>query len=510
MANSRTKNTLLNTLGGVILKFVSMILAFVTRTIFLKTLGIQYAGVSDVFTSILMVLSFAEMGIGSAIVFALYKPIAENDHKQISKLINFYRKTYMVVVAVIMLLGIGVIPFLNYLIKDVPNIVEDIRVIYILYLVNTASSYIMVYKSTFLTAAQKDYLVSKIRIIITVIKTVGESLLLLIFKNFILYLIFGSFMTLLQNVVVARVAEREYPILKEKSTAKLDKSEKKRLFDDVKALFIYKVCGSLLNGSDNIIISSFINTTQVGIFGNYNLITKQLYGFNTQFFHATGASIGNLSATSTPEHQHRVFEKMMFITFCISSLCSVCLWTLFNPFMTFWQGEIYTFSPVIVALLVIDFYTNNMSSPIHQFRTSNGLFKQGKYRPVIMVAINIIVSVILVKRIGITGVIIGTVFSRAVTLFWYDPYLIHKMVFKKPVRRYFYKYILYGLVTFVGSAISSWLLSALNIQNLLLNVFAGAVIAVTVSVTLICVCFYRTDEFKQTLQLAKNIISRKI
>ena len=209
MENSRTKNTLLNTLGGVLVKLVSMIFAFVTRTIFLYTLGIEYAGVSDVFTSILLLLSFAEMGIGSAIVFALYKPIAEDDHRQISKLMNAYRKIYSVIASIVMVLGIAFIPFLDKIITNVPNIRENIILIYILYLINTASSYLLVYKSTFLTAAQKDYLVSKIRIIITIIKTVGESLLLLIFKNFILYLIFGNIMVLLQNIVVAKVAEKE-------------------------------------------------------------------------------------------------------------------------------------------------------------------------------------------------------------------------------------------------------------------------------------------------------------
>ncbi len=510
MANSRTKNTLLNTVGGILVKFISMILAFATRTVFLQTLGIQYAGVSDVFTSILTVLSFAEMGIGSAIVFALYKPIAEDDHEQISKLMNVYRKIYTVIAAVIMTLGLCLIPFLDSFITGVPDIVEDIRLIYILYIVNTASSYLLIYKSTFLTAAQKDYLVSKIKIVISVIKAVVECILLLVFKNFIVYLIFANVMGLVQNIVVARVAEREYPVLKEKSVAKLDKSERKSLINDVKALFLYKVSGTVLNGTDNLVISSYIGTSQVGILGNYNMITKQLYDINMQLFHATGASIGNLSATSTPEHQYSVFKKMLFIAFCISSFCATCLWTLLNPFMAFWQGEDLMFESLMVALLVIDFYLKNILSPISQFRTSNGLFVQGKYRPLIMALVNIFVSIVLAKKIGITGVIIGTIFSRAVTQLWYDPYLIYKMVFKQPVRKYFIKYLLYGIITFVSCALSNGLLSLLNIQNLLLNILAGAVIAVTVSVLMICICFWKTNEFKDVVKLAKNIIKRKI
>lgn len=510
VSNSRTKNTLLNTMGGLMVKLITILTAFVTRTVFIKTLGIQYAGVSGVFTDILTVLSFAEMGIGSAIVYALYKPIAEDDRTQIAKLMNVYKRIYTSIAGVILVLGLCLIPFLKYIIKDVPGIVEDIRVIYCLYLCNTASSYLLIYRSTFLTAAQKDYMVSKMKVTISIIKAVSECIILLVFHSFILYLLHAITIQIIQNVMIARIAEREYPVLKEKSNLTLNMDEKKQLFADVKALFLYKVSGTILTGTDSLIISSFIGTSVVGILGNYNLISNQVYMFVMQIFTATSASIGNLAATSTAGHQEKVFNKMLFLCFWIYCFCSSSLWTLFNPFMLVWQGKELLFSESIVALLIIDFWMKGMLSPISQFRTSNGLFVQGKYRPLIMAIINLIVSIFLVKRMGIAGVILGRIIARLVTQLWYDPYLIYKLVFKQSVFKYYWKYLLYGGVTVGCCYLSQNLLSLVSVPNMIFNVMIGAIISLIIPNCIVAILFFKTTEFKEVVELFINIVRRRV
>lgn len=510
MSNSRTKNTLLNTIAGIFVNFVSMLASFATRTIFIRTLGMQYAGVSGVFTDILTVLSFAEMGIGSAIVYALYKPIAENDEKQIAKLMNAYKKIYTMIAFVIFALGICLIPFLKYIITDVPDIREDIRLIYVLYLLNTSTSYLLIYKTTFLTAAQKDYIVAKIKIIIFITRAVVDCILLLAFKNFVVYLLFSNFVTIAQNIIVARVAEREYPALKTKSHIRLERSEKTKLFNDVRALFLYKVSGTVLNGTDSLVISTCIETTLVGVVGNYNMISNQVYNFVMRFFTATSASIGNLAVTSSSEHQEKIFEEMLFLCFWIYCFCSTCLWVLFNPFMIVWQGEKYILSTTVVALLVVDFYMKGMLSPISQFRTSNGLFVQGKYRPLIMAIINIVVSIFLANKIGLAGVILGTIISRISTQLWFDPYLIYKYVFKKPVYKYFIKYIYYSLLTIFCCMLTSTFLRIVSISNVFLKIAVGAVLCVIIPNGILLTLFHRTVEFKNLAEVVKNIIKRKI
>ena len=510
MANSRTKNTLLNAAGGIVVKLSSMLTAFIVRSVFLYVLGIEYAGVSSVFTDVLTVLSFAELGIGTAITYALYKPIAEHDEQTIAKYMSAYKRIYTTIACVILCIGLCLIPFLNFIITDAPDIVEDLRLIYLLYLLNTSVSYLLIYKTTFLTAAQKDYLVSKYKVIVSLVKAVVECCILLIFKNFIADLLVSIAFHFIQNYVVAKVAEREYPILKQKSQEKLSDAEKKKISKDVRALALYKVSGTVLNGTDSIITSSFLGTANAGILGNYNLIQNQVYSFVMQLFTATSASIGNLAATSDEEHQYNVFQQMLFVCFWIYCFCATSLWTLFNPFMIVWQHGKHLFAPIVVACLVTEFYIRGMLSPITQFRTSNGLFIQGKYRPVIMAVINIFVSIVLAKLIGMAGIILGTIISRASTQLWYDPWLIYKNVFKRPVKTYFCTYIFYGAITVGCCCLSSALLNLIYPTNDILKVLIGVVISVVVPNSVIVILYFKNPLFKETLKIIKRIIKRKL
>ena len=509
MNDSRTKKTALNVLGGIAVKLSGFLTAFVTRTIFLYVLGIEYAGVSSVFTNVLTVLSFAELGIGTAITYALYKPIAENDEKQIGKLMNAYRKIYTTIAAVIFLLGLCVLPFMDYIIKDAPSIVEDLRLIYLLYLANTAVSYLLIYKSTFLVATQKEHLVSKYKIIISLVKTAVECTALLVFKNFIVYLVCSIVISFVQNFVVAKVAEREYPILKQKCTERLEKAEKKKLFKDTRALAMYKVSGTVLNGTDSILISSMFGTGNAGILGNYNLITGQVYSFVMVLFGATSASVGNLAATSDKEHQYEIFKRMLFICFWLYCFCATSLWVLLNPFMYVWQSGKYIFSELIVAFLVIEFFLRGMLSPVTQFRTSNGLFVQGRYRPVIMAVINIVTSILFAKWIGIAGIFLGTIVSRLTTQFWYDPLLIYKRVFNTSVRKYFVTYFIYAIVTVACCLSASTLLNLICPEEGLVKLLVGIALCAVIPNVAVIGCFHRTEAFKGTLKTIKKVLKRE-
>lgn len=508
MSNSRTKNTFLNVLGGIAVK-ASGFTAFVTRTVFLYVLGIEYAGVSSVFTNVLTVLSFAELGIGTAITYALYKPIAENDNNQISKLMNAYKKIYSTIAAVIFLLGLCLIPFMEYIITDAPSIKEDIRLIYLLYLANTSVSYLLIYKSTFLIATQKDYLVSKYKVIISIVKMAVECVALIAFKNFVVYLVISIVISFAQNLIVAKVAEREYPILKQKNKQKLEEAEKKQLFRDTKALALYKVSGTVLNGTDSILVSSFFGTSSAGILGNYNLITGQIYSLVMILFSATSAGVGNLAATSNKKHQYEIFQQMLFICFWLYCFCVTSLWTLLNPFMYVWQSGKHMFSAYLIALIVIEFYIRGMLSPVTQFRTSNGLFIQGKYRPVIMAVINLVTSIVLAKWVGISGIFLGTIISRATTQLWYDPWLIYRRVFGVNTFEYFKIYFIYGFVTVACCALTSTLLNFICPQEGVVKLLVGCVLCVIIPNMAIIGLFHKTQAFAATVNILKGVLKRR-
>ena len=509
MSNTRTKNTILNALGGIVSKLSGFLTVFIARTVFIHVLGIEYAGVSSVFTNVLTVLSFAELGIGTAITYALYKPIAENDHNQICKLMKAYRKIYSAIGIVIFLLGLCLLPFLQYVIKDAPSIQEDLRLIYLLYLANTSVSYFYIYKSTFLIAVQKNYLVTKYNVIISVVKTIVECVALLIFRNFIVYLVCSISSSFINNLIVAKVADREYPILKQKSNEKLDKAEKKRLFSDTKALAMYKVSGTVLNGTDSILISSMFGTGLAGVLGNYNLIIGQVYSFVLVLCAATSASIGNLAATSDKKHQYKIYNQMTFICFWMYCFCTTSLWTLLNPFMDVWQKGRLTFDNNVVLLLVVEFYIRGMLSPVTQFRTSNGLFVQGKYRPVIMAVINIASSILLAKWIGVAGIFLGTIVSRVSTQCWYDPWLVYNKVFSKKVWNYFKTYFLHALVTAACCVLTSALLNVICPQAGIAKLLVGAMLCVTIPNVAIVGLFHKTEPFQATVGIVKGVLKKQ-
>lgn len=508
MGDSRTKKTALNVLGGIIVKISGFFTAYLTRTIFIYILGIEYAGVSSVFTNVLTVLSFAELGIGTAITYALYKPIAEKDEKQICKLMNTYRKIYSVIAIVILLLGLCLLPFMDLIIKDAPSIKEDLRLIYLLYLINTVVSYLLIYKSTFLVATQKEHLVSKYKVIISFVRTAVECIALLVFKNFIVYLVCTIIFNFVQNFIIAKVAEREYPFLKKKSKEKLEDSEKNKLFKDTGALAMYKVSGTVLNGTDSILISSMFGTGNAGILGNYNLITTQVYSFIMVLFSATSASVGSLAATSDKDHQHEIFKRMLFICFWIYCFCSTSLWVLLNPFMHVWLNGKYLFGDLVVVLIVIEFFIRGMLSPVTQFRTSNGLFVQGKYRPLIMAVINIVTSILFAKWIGIAGIFLGTVVSRATTQLWYDPMLIYKRVFGRSSWEYFKTYFLYVFITVACCCVTRILLNLICPYEGIVKLLVGIVLCIVIPNGAIIVLFHKSEAFKGTVQTIKKMLKR--
>lgn len=477
-------------------KSIYFVVAFVLRTVFIYTLGMEYVGVSGLFSSVLSVLSFAELGISTAMTYALYGPIAQGDTRKISQLMHFYKLAYRFVAGAVLTAGTVCIPFLPLIIKDTPDIHESITVIYIFYLINTASSYLLIYKSTLLTASQKNYEISKVTIRISAAKCVIESILLVIFRNFMLYLCIEIILNILQNILISRRAVKTYPEVFEKSGERLDKGEIKKLFQDIRALFLYKVSGVVLDGTDNIIISAFLGTGYVAVLSNYNMIVKNVYNLILQVFQSTSAGVGNLAATEGAKKQHHIFNVLLFLSFWLFGFCVVELFININDFIGIWTGTAHTFPIVTVMILITDFYLTGMMSAVSYFRTSNGLFVQGKYRPLIMALINIVLSVLFVQKIGVAGVLLGTVLSRLSTQFWFDAYLIYKYVFKDSLKEYLKNMFLYTGTIIAICCICGICSRLLDTGAAILNLGVNAVVVAVIYNAVCFLLFRKTTEFE--------------
>ena len=502
----RINNSIRNITTALIGQVIGIALSFIGRVVFINTLGTEYLGVNGLFTNVLSILSLAEMGVGSAIIYSLYKPLALKDNKQIKGLMSFYRDAYRIIGCLILIIGIGLVPFLSYIIKDQPDI-PYLTYIYILFLINSVASYFFAYKRSLIIADQKNYITTIYRYGFYILLNISQIMLLLSTQNFILFLIMQIIITIFENIMVAYKANRMYPFLKSGTAIKLDKESKKEIIKNVKAMMIHKIGGVVVNGTDNILISRFVGVIWVGLYSNYYLIISAINTIIGQVFSAVTASVGNLNAVETKEKSYSMYKKILFINFWIGGFCAIALWILFNPFISLWIGNQYLFKPMIVLIIVVNFYIMLVRKTTLIYRDSMGLFWLDRYKAIFEAIINIVVSVLLALKLGIAGVFIGTFISTLTTAFWVEPYILYKYGFEMKVRDYFFRYIKYTSIILVSGIITHQICTAFTTVTWM-SLFGRAAVCVIVPNLIFLVCFYRTDEFRYFWNLFKGIAGK--
>ncbi len=507
MTESRTKNSIRNVKTGFIVQLVNKIMAFIVRTIFIHCLNTEYLGVNGLFTNILTMLSFAELGIGTAIIYNMYKPVAKNDIEKIKSLMNLYKKSYTIIGIIIFVIGLCLIPFLDVLVKDVPNIKESITLIYLLFLINTSSSYFFVYKKSIIFAHQKQSIINNIDSIFYLIKSIIEIIILLITKNYILFLLIQIISTFIENVVISIKADKMYKYLKQKDVKPLEKKEKQNLFKNVKSLFIYQLGGIIMTGTDNILISALVNVATVGLCSNYVLIISSVKSIITSALGGVTASIGNLNASASKEKKEEIFYLMTFINYMVYSFAAIAFVVLLNPFIKLWLGENYVLNISFSIALALTFYIDGLRTPGYTYRTTLGLFEKGKITPYIGAITNIFFSIVLCKIFGAVGIFIATSVSTLLSYSWIDPYLIHKYEFKTPVKKYFKKYTIYSILLIINTTITIILTNYINI-NLIVDLIIKGIIVITIPNTINIITLHKTKEFKEIIFRGKKQLKR--
>lgn len=506
---SRSTNVIKNTASGIVQRIVAIVIGFLIQVLYIRILGIDYVGVASLFASILSVLSLAELGIGSAITYNLYRPIAECDYKSMSAYVRFYAKAYRVVAYAVLLIGLGIAPFITYIIKDVPNVRENIYIIYLLILMDTVASYLLVYKSTVLIAAQRNRIVTNIQTIFCVVKCMLIATVLIFLKNYYWVLIVSIVVTVVQNLYISFCADRQFPELR-RYKEKLEKEEVRSLFSNVRAMALYKVSGVVLNSADNIILSAKCGTKKVGILSNYNLVINNVYNLILQFYASVSSGVGNLATEGDEAHEYTIFQVLNFISFWIYGFCSVAILILAQPFIELFFGKDLLFGVPIVITLVVDFYIKGMNSPVHAFRNAHGLFTQGRYRPLVMAVLNIILSLILFECIGIIGIFLATILSRLLTQVWYDPWLVYRMVFKKKIGRYFIEYVKEVLILCFGGVVTYAVCLFIPLNNIVFILVVRALVCTIILNTIIFLLCRNSEPFMLTVRIVKELFGKVI
>lgn len=450
-SESRIAHSVRNISVGLVAQVITMIAGFASRTIFIKYLAVEYLGVNSLFTNILSMLSLAELGIGAAFMYALYKPVAYAEESTIAAILRFYRKVYMLVGMFIFLSGLLLIPFLDSIIPQKPAaITEDIRLIYLFFLANTAITYFFSYKISVLQAAQRMSTATVNSTIFTLIQHVSQIAVLVITADFILYLSIQLITTVLSNLSLSRIVDKQHPYLKKYRKTPVSPELRSSIVSNIKSTFLTKIGGVLVNGTDNLIINYFVGLALLGKYSNYVLLLTIATNFLVIIFNNTNASIANVVVKENIEKQREVFNVINFANFWIYGFCAVCFVVLCNDFITLWIGAEYVISRDIVAVMALNFFMVGMQNAFWAFKSSMGIFRQGRYVVLLTALLNLVLSFWFGSLWGIFGVLLATAVARLLTNFWFDPYLVFTLGLRVDPVAYFLKFLKYFTIPVIS------------------------------------------------------------
>ncbi|CAH1207729.1 hypothetical protein PAECIP111891_03083 [Paenibacillus allorhizoplanae] len=501
----RVKNSIINISVGIGNQLIITALSFFSRTVFINTLGLDYLGINGLFTNVLAMLSLAEAGIGSSIIYSLYKPVAENDEHKINVLMKLYKKTYRIIAGVILLLGLMVLPFLHLFTKDTS--VTNLYVIYLLFLLNTAIPYLFTYRTNLLNVYQKGYIATAIFSVSSILSTSLKIGILYQTQNYIMYLVIDSTITIINSAILFYVVGRMYPFLKKKVLSKLDPESKGNILKNVKAIVLQNIGTYLIYSTDNLIISYYVNVAAVGLYSNYFMLIEICRTFINQVFNNIYYSIGNLVAKESKETIFNVYKVTMLLNFWLYSLFGILLFVMIEPFITLWIGSQFLMDKIVLIVLVITFYERGMRNSISAVKTTAGIFHEDRYVPLCQAAVNLAFSIVLVQQIGIAGVFLGTLISAMLVPFWTTPYFVYKKIFQKSIYHYFMSYSYYAVIGVATCLATSYMTSFLDGHSVGVFVLKAA-LAFTVPNIIYMSLFYKSAEFKYLLGISLGIFGR--
>ncbi len=498
-----------NVFFGYISNFIILVMGFYQRKVFIMVLGRTLLDVNTLYTDILSMLSLAELGIGTALNYSLYKPVAERDYEKIKSYMSLYKKAYLAIAGVIAVIGLALTPFLQYIIKEsdrggIPII--DLTVYYLIFLFNTVSTYFVAYKYSLVNAQQKSYIQTNIATITKIVTVLAQIIVLFLTENFLLFLLTQAAIEFIQKIFVSIYFNRLYPYLRDKNVQKLEKKETDIVVTKSKALMFHKIGDVARLQTDSIIITTCISAKWVGLVGNYSLIINYAANFVNIIFNSVISGFGNLVATESKEKQYSVFKVYRFVACWLYGFASVGFWLLLTPFVTgLYLDESWMLAQSILSLILIDFYFKGGRTVLLNFKIAAGVFEQDKFLPLIQGGINLVVSIVGARYIGLAGVYIGTVISGILANL-IRPVIVYRDCFSMSSWDYFKDSVKYI------SVILMILIILIPVNNILLvqvNILTFGLMAIIITIiynTIFLFIFRKSAEFKYLW----NIVMQKI
>lgn len=501
--SSRTSNTLKNVFAAWGGQAIYAIGSFAVRAVLISQLAQVFVGLESLFSSILTILSLADLGFGSAIVFALYDPLAKGDKEAVKSLMRLFKRVYIAIGIVIIVIGAALTPNITMLLgPDCPDI-PMIQAYFFCFVLNTGVSYFFSYRGSLLMADQKSYIVYLITYAFQIVMCVAQISVLLLTQNYLYFLICMISSTLFQNIVIAVVSGKRYPYLKEKDVKPIDKDVLRDVKQNIVGLFMHKVAGACSTPASNLIITNVVGIGVTSLYGNYLMIVNALTQVLTKMFDSIIASVGNLGVTESKERQNEVFRTTFFINGLLYMVISCGFVCAVDPFIDFLAGPEWRLDPVTVFLVVFLFYVKGMRDAGLSFTSAYGLFWKTKWKAVLEAIFLPVLALILAFPFGLNGVLIGCAISSLGISTIYEGWAVYKYGLERPLSEYlilFGKYLLLTTVTMAGLLYVCEMIPV----NGLLGFFLKGAIGVIVSTVIWMVLYRNTREWAE----CKGILGR--
>ncbi len=505
----KTENAVRNIIWGLVNKIVTLFLPFLTRTLMIYYMGVQYLGLSSLFTSVLSMLSLSELGFSSAIIFSMYKPIAEKDYGTVSALLNFYRKCYDIVGIVILVLGLVLLPFLERFVSGSHPEDINLQILYLIYLFNTVIGYFLfAYKKSLLTAFQRNDIDSNITTVTVTLQYVIQSAIIVLTRNYYIYIVVLPILTITNNIVTMVIVNRRYPEIRcaGKITAEYSASIKKK----IAGLVTQKIGITILNSADNLVISAFLGLTPLALYNNYYYIMSSVAAILGIFMTSVASGIGNSLVTKSKEENYKDYLKFNFMYVWIVCWCTVCLLCLYQPFMLLWVKAENMLPSYIAVMLAIYFFANKNNDFCGAYKQAAGIWWEGRFMPIVAASVNLSINIILVQYIGLAGIIISTIISLLFIYFPWGTQILYKHYFKgvgKGTLGHLWMQIRYAITCIVMCTVTYVLCNLLPIAGFG-GLFIKFGICIIIPNVIFALIYMRSEEFKASKQFVFGYIDR--
>ncbi|HJD22927.1 MAG TPA: polysaccharide biosynthesis C-terminal domain-containing protein [Firmicutes bacterium] len=505
----RTRNSIINSVAGAGGYLVQMFSNFVVRAKFVECLGESVLGVNALFSNIISMLALAELGLGTGLIYKLYKPVADHDVPRIQSLLRFYKRAYMLIGSVILVLGF-ILSFFVYLFdKDRTFSQGYMGLTFFLFVLDVLASYLFAHQKALITADQKNYIINIAHAGAQLATCILQIILLVTTQSFVLYILAKILCRVGEGLVVYFRYRKLYPDISLRNCGPIDREERRDLFHNINAMLYHKVGSFSLTSTSNMIITYFVNLVMGGIYSNYTLITNTLNNLIAQMFQGVTASFGDLIHTEKRERAYEKFNVLYFVNFLLVSFCTTGLLVMIQPFVTLWLGERYLLGQGTLLLILLYFYIYSMRRVIFLARDSAGLYRPDKYMPLIEAGVNLGLAFLLVRQWGVNGVLIANLVSMLLIPFWIQPVIVYKYIFQRSARAYFLRYGLYFAATVASAGATYFLCSWIPSDwNLWLSLLARGILCLIVPNALNLLFFIRTEECRYVFRLATEMLGK--